>query len=365
LVDDALTDRLEAMAREYEALERRLSEPGLGHREAAEVGRARAKLERVVERYRQYRLAMRQMAEAMAMAGGAGGAGGVEEEGDAELRAMAEAEAAELGRRGAELMEEIKGELVSGDDRTVGSVILEIRPGVGGDEAALWAGDLLGVYEKYAGRMGWRWEVIEATAGEMGGIRQAVVNVRGEGVWQHLGYEGGTHCVKRVPATEQQGRVHTSTATVAVLPEPEDVEVSIAAEDVKEDLTTARGPGGQNVNKVVTAVKLLHVPTGIEVRMQETKSLQQNKQRAWQLLRARVYDHFRRQADEQRAAARSKMIGTGDRAQRIRTYRWKENVAVDHRVEASFNLQTILQGEMDDVVAALIAHDRMQRLAAL
>jgi peptide chain release factor 1 len=184
-------------------------------------------------------------------------------------------------------------------------------------------------------------------------------------VWSQLGYEGGTHQVKRIPATEAQGRVHTSTATVAVLPEPEEVEVKLDPADVKEMITTAQGPGGQNVNKVATAVHLIHRPTGIEVRMQETKSQTQNRERAWSLLRARLYERQRAEAHAQRAEARSSMIGTASRAEKIRTYRYKDNIVVDHRIDDSFNLTTVMAGGLQPVVDALIEADTAKRLAAL
>jgi peptide chain release factor 1 len=284
---------------------------------------------------------------------------------DPAMQELAVAERGELEERAGRLLEELKGELVTSDDRQVGSVILEIRAGVGGDEAALWAGDLLLMYERYAGRHGWKWEVMDAGGAEVGGVRQAVVNVRGDGVWLGMGYEGGTHCVKRVPATETQGRVHTSTATVAVLPEPKDVDVQINPEDVEVHITTAQGPGGQNVNKVATAVKMRHVPTGIEVRMQDTKSQHQNREKAWQLLRARLHEQQSAEAEAERAASRSKMIGGAGRAERIRTYRYKDNIAVDHRLSESYPLQAVLNGELDAMVDALIERDKAQRLAAL
>ncbi len=196
-------------------------------------------------------------------------------------------------------------------------------------------------------------------------MTRAIVGVRGEGVWSALGYEGGTHQVKRVPATEAQGRVHTSTATVAVLPEPEEIDREVDAAEVREILTTAQGPGGQNVNKVATAVHLVHQPTGIEVHMQETRSQAQNREKAWRLLRARVHERREREAHEARREQRRTMIGTGDRAEKIRTYRWKENVVSDQRVDPSFRLDAMLAGDLDGVVQALAAKDLADRIAGL
>ncbi len=285
---------------------------------------------------------------------------------DPELAEMAREELPELEKKAAELLDALLERLVNADDRQVGSVMLEIRAGAGGDEAGLWANDLLAMYQKLSGRRGWKFEAIELSqdAG-MGGLRSGVFNVSGEGVWSELAHEAGTHCVKRVPATESQGRIHTSTATVAVMPEPKEVELTIDPGDVTEHVTTAQGPGGQNVNKVATAVHLIHKPTGIEVRMQETKSQAQNREKAWRLLRARLYEAELARQREEESAQRMSQIGSGDRSERIRTYRYKDNIAVDHRLNESFPLEKTLGGDLDDVSRGLIDQETARRLAEL
>lgn len=353
-----LIAKLDAMAAQFDELERQLLTPEVmaDHQRIRELSVKRAAMSDLVESYRRYQALARQAREHRQI---------IQENQDADLTELARQELPQIEAEADRLLEQITNDLVTADDRSVGSVMLEVRAGTGGDEAALWAGDIFEMFRRLATRKGWDFTVLDFSAGDQGGLRSAIANVQGPGVWQALGYEGGVHCVKRVPATETQGRVHTSTSTVAVLPEPEKVQIDIPESDVKIDITTAQGPGGQNVNKVATAVNMVHIPTGIEVRMQESKSQHQNRARAWQLMRARVYDFYQRQKDAERAATRSRMIGSGDRSDRIRTYRYKESVVVDHRINRQFPLQETLDGNLDQLHQALLEQDRAQRLAAL
>lgn len=354
-----LIAKLNELDEQFASLEQQMADPQImaDHQQQRELGVKRAALAPLVQRYRRYRQLAGEIEESRQI---------IDDADDAELIELAREQLPGLQQQADELMQQIANELVTADDLGVGEVVLELRSASGGAEAALWAGELLAMYQRFAAKRGWRVEMLSLGEGDMGGLRHAIALVTGPGVWQGLGYEAGVHCVKRVPATETQGRVHTSTATVAVLPQPQEIELHVPESDVDMHITTAQGPGGQNVNKVATAVHMVHKPTGIEVRMQESKSQQQNRIKAWQLLRARVYERVQAEQSAERAKTRSQMIGAGARSERIRTYRFKDNLVVDHRLTGeSFNLQTLLAGDLDALNGALVAQDRAQRLAAL
>ena len=353
-----LVAKLDELAEQFDVCQAQLLTPEVAadHTQVRELSIRRAALERVVAPYRAWASTRAAHVDTALL---------LDAETDNELRIMIREEIQALEAKADILAGELQERLVRADDDSIGSLILEVRAGVGGDEAALWAGDILDMYRRFAVIREWTMEDLDITPGEQGGVRSATVAISGEGAWSCLGYEGGTHQVKRVPATESQGRVHTSTATVAVLPEPKEIEIDLDVNDVKEMITTATGPGGQNVNKVSTAVHLIHEPTGIEVRMQDTKSQSQNRQKAWKLLRARLYERQRAEQEAERAENRQAMIGSGSRAEKIRTYRYKDAIVVDHRISRSFPLQGLLQGELQGLIDELIELDTAQRLAAL
>ena len=356
-VHENLRRTLDGIVGQYELMGEQLADPEIAtdHRRVQSISIRRAAMEPLAERWMRFVRLERELDDATRLA----------EEPDPELAVLAREELPRLRRAAAETLEAAQEQLVTADEDSIGAVILEIRAGVGGDEAGLFAGDLVEMYQRFAADRGWRVEVLDSSSGDAGGVKQAILSLKGPRAFADLAFESGTHQVKRVPATEAQGRVHTSTATVAVLPEPEEIELDLDPADVKESITTAQGPGGQNVNKVATAVHLIHQPTGIEVRMQETKSQQQNRERAWQLLRARLFAKQQAEAAARRAEARNSLIGSASRAEKIRTYRFKENVVADHRLGDSFNLAEVLAGGLGPIVVALRRREVAARPAAL
>ena len=312
-----------------------------------------AELEPLVEKVAEYRAAERARDEAQAMLI------------DPEMRELAEAEWLTQKERVPALEHEIRIMLLPRDAADERSAILEIRPAAGGDEAGLFAAELFRAYQRYAEGRGWRFEVLDYDENELGGIKGATAEIAGRGVFARLKYESGVHRVQRVPTTETQGRIHTSTVTVAVLPEAEEVDVQIEDKDLRIDTYRASGAGGQHVNKTDSAVRITHMPSGIVVAMQEEKSQHKNRAKAMKVLRARLYEQQRNAADQARAADRRSQVGTGDRSERIRTYNFPQGRVTDHRIGLTLHkIDRVMLGEFDDVFDALIAEDQAARLAA-
>jgi peptide chain release factor 1 len=284
---------------------------------------------------------------------------------DAEMKALAEADMPAVERRIEELHGDIQILLLPRDAADSKNAILEIRAGTGGDEAALFAGDLFRMYERYAAVQGWRFEIASASEGEVGGFKEVIATVSGKGVFAKLKFESGVHRVQRVPETEAGGRIHTSAATVAVLPEAEEVDIDIRAEDIRIDTMRASGAGGQHVNTTDSAVRITHLPTGIIV-VQAEKSQHQNRARAMQILRARLFDLERSKAAEERSESRRLQVGSGDRSERIRTYNFPQGRVTDHRINLTlYKLERVMEGELDEIISALIADHQSKLLADL
>ena len=351
-------EQLKAIEDRYESLLAQLSDPAVatsGQR-LRELSQAQAELQPLVTAARRLRELDRQALEARGMLGG---------ESDAELRAMAEAELADLGEERQQLIARMEDLLLPRDPRDAKNVIVEIRAGTGGDEAGLFAADLFRMYQRYAERQGWKLELISGSSTDVGGFKELIFELRGQGAYSRLKWESGVHRVQRVPATEAQGRIHTSTATVAVLPEVDEVEINVPDSDIRVDVFRSSGPGGQSVNTTDSAVRVTHLPTGMVISSQDEKSQLQNRRKAMQVLRARLHDleESRRQAEL--SADRRSQMGTGERAEKIRTYNYPQSRVTDHRVElTSYRLDGIMQGDIDEFVTALMAQDRAERLAA-
>ncbi len=325
----------------------------------ARLSKEHAELAPIVGAVESYRSAIRQLEETTAL---------VEDpKTDPDMRALAEEERASLKEQFARLEHDLQIKLLPKDAADDSSAIVEIRPGTGGDEAALFAADLLGMYQRYAQLQGWKTELMSMTESELGGIKEAVLEVEGRGAFAKLKFESGVHRVQRVPVTEASGRIHTSAATVAVLPEAEDVDIEINDKDLRIDVYRAQGAGGQHVNKTESAVRVTHLPTGIAVAQQSEKSQHKNKAQAMKLLKAKLYEIERTRIDSARAGDRKSMVGSGDRSERIRTYNFPQGRVTDHRINLTlYKLDRIISGDdLGEIVDALVAEDQAGRLAAL
>ncbi|WP_226669295.1 peptide chain release factor 1 [Metabacillus litoralis] len=351
-----MLDRLESVEYRYEKLNQLLMDPDIisDSKKLREYSKEQSDLQETVEVYREYKEVREQIADTKSM---------LDEKLDADMREMAKEELSELEDREEELTARLKILLVPKDPNDDKNVIVEIRGAAGGDEAALFASDLYRMYSRFAEMQGWRTEVMEANATGTGGYKEIIFMINGKGAYSKLKFENGAHRVQRVPETESGGRIHTSTATVAVLPETEEVEVEIHEKDIRTDTFASSGPGGQSVNTTMSAVRLTHLPTNTVVSCQDEKSQIKNKEKAMKVLRARVYDKFQREAQAEIDQNRKLAVGTGDRSERIRTYNFPQNRVTDHRIGLTIQkLDQILEGKLDEVVETLIVEDQSSRL---
>ncbi|MDE2464179.1 MAG: peptide chain release factor 1 [Alphaproteobacteria bacterium] len=351
-------EKLARLVDRYDQLEAELASGQIGG-EFAKLSKEHAELVPIIRAIRAYQTAQRELEGANVLVNDPGS--------DAEMRELAMDERSVLKDRVAHLERDLQIQLLPKDAADASSCIIEVRAGTGGDEAALFAADLLHMYQRYAQLQGWKTEIMELSESDLGGIKDAVMEVRGQGAYAKLKFEAGVHRVQRVPVTEAGGRIHTSAATVAVLPEPEDVDFELDERDLRIDVFRASGAGGQHVNKTESAVRITHLPTGIFVAQQTEKSQHKNKAQAMKLLKARLYEREREKLDSARAAERKGMVGSGDRSERIRTYNFPQGRVTDHRINLTlYKLDRIISGEdLGEVIDALMAEDQASRLAAM
>jgi peptide chain release factor 1 len=348
--------KLERLLDRFAAIESEMAS-GASGAHFVKLSREHAELAPVIETTRAWRDARNQLEDAESL---------IEDpQTETEIRNMAEQERADLKERLAALDQQLKIQLLPRDAADDSSAIVEIRAGTGGDEAALFAGDLLNMYQRYCALMGWKTEILSLSESDLGGYKEAMLEVEGRGAYAKLKFESGAHRVQRVPVTENQGRIHTSAATVAVLPEAEDVDVDIQEKDLRIDTYRAQGAGGQHVNKTDSAVRITHIPTGTVVAMQEEKSQHKNRAKAMMLLKAKIYDAERQRLASERASARKSLVGSGDRSERIRTYNFPQGRVTDHRINLTlYNLPRIITGDaLSEIIDALVAQDQADRLA--
>lgn len=351
-----MLEKIAGIEERYEELNRDLLQVGSNYQRAAEINIERAELEPLVEKARAYRQTLEELKEARALLEG----------GDEELRELAESEIAALEPRLERLESELKTMLLPQDPRDKRNVIVEIRAGTGGDEAALFAADLFRMYSRHAERKNWDVEILSSNEIGIGGIKEIIFLVKGKGSYSRMKYESGVHRVQRVPATEAQGRIHTSTATVAVLAEVDDVEVHIPDNDIRMDVYKSAGAGGQNVQKNSTAVRITHLPTGIVVQCQDERSQLQNRMRAMSILRARLYEIEEEKRRSEIEENRRSQVGTGERSEKIRTYNYPQSRVTDHRINvSSYNLPAVMDGEIDLFIDELATRDEAERLSAV